>query len=158
MKADTNTMGDAPANDAKAPHLAVLPGHLIRRAQQVHNEMWARIVSGSISSVQYAVLSTVTRYEPVDQAIVARLVVLDKASTHAVAHRLKSAGYLEMTRSIVDGRRHELKLTEDGRRLCRELEPRVESLRRALNERLPSDDSRVLFDLLAAFINTPIAE
>ena len=51
-----------------APHLAHLPGHLIRRAGQVHNEMWTRYVPGSVSSVQYAVLSTVARHEPLDQA------------------------------------------------------------------------------------------
>ncbi|MGY1691388.1 MarR family winged helix-turn-helix transcriptional regulator [Geodermatophilus sp. SYSU D01105] len=135
-----------------APHLARLPGHLIRRAGQVHNEMWTRHVSGSVSSVQYAVLSTLGRHEPLDQASVARLVALDPASTHAVVHRLKAAGYLTMERSAQDGRRVELRLTAAGHALRDDLEPRVEQLRQAFEARLPPEKTTVFLRLLEEFV------
>ncbi|SFL31777.1 MarR family winged helix-turn-helix transcriptional regulator [Geodermatophilus ruber] len=147
------TSADAEA-PAVAPHLAHLPGHLIRRAGQVHNEMWTRHVSGTVSSVQYAVVSTLARHEPLDQASIARLIVLDPASTHAVVHRLKDAGHLTMERSAQDGRRFELRLTESGRRLHADLEPRVERLRQAFEARLPPDKTAVFLRLLEEFVAT----
>jgi MarR family transcriptional regulator, lower aerobic nicotinate degradation pathway regulator len=142
--------GEVPGS---APHLARLPGHLIRRATQVHNEMWSRYVSGSVSSVQYAVLSTLARREPIDQATIARLVALDPASTHAVVHRLKAAGHLTMERSSRDGRRFELRLTDTGRELCADLEPRVEQLRQAFEARLPPEQTAVFLQLLEEFVS-----
>ncbi|GAB3360322.1 MarR family winged helix-turn-helix transcriptional regulator [Modestobacter lapidis] len=135
-----------------APHLAHLPGHLIRRASQVHTEMWTRYVAGSVSSVQYAVLSTLARHEPLDQASIARLIALDPASTHAVVHRLKAAGYLTMERSTQDGRRFELRLTDAGLALRAEIEPRVEQLRQAFEARLPPEKTTVFLQLLEEFI------
>jgi MarR family transcriptional regulator, lower aerobic nicotinate degradation pathway regulator len=144
-------MTDDRAGSSVAPHLAHLPGHLIRRAGQVHNEMWSRYVPGSVSSVQYAVLSTLARHEPLDQASIARLIALDPASTHAVVHRLKAAGHLTMQRSTEDARRFELRLTESGRQLYEEVEPRVQLLARALEERLPPAKAATFLQLLAEF-------
>jgi DNA-binding MarR family transcriptional regulator len=144
--------GEVPAAPAVAPHLAHLPGHLIRRAGQVHTEMWTRYVSGSVSSVQYAVVSTLARYEPLDQAGIARLIALDPASTHAVVHRLKDAGYLTMERSTQDARRFELRLTEAGHALRDDLEPRVERLRQAFEARLPPEKMVAFLRLLEEFV------
>ncbi|MGY1636959.1 MarR family winged helix-turn-helix transcriptional regulator [Geodermatophilus sp. SYSU D00742] len=138
-----------------APHLAHLPGHLIRRASQVHNEMWTRYVPGPVSSVQYAVLSTLARHEPLDQASVARLTALDPASTHAVVHRLKAAGHLTMQRSTEDGRRFELRLTDSGRVLYGTVEPRVQELAKALRDRLPPAKTTAFLELLEEFIAAP---
>jgi MarR family transcriptional regulator, lower aerobic nicotinate degradation pathway regulator len=143
---------EGPTAPAVAPHLARLPGHLIRRAGQVHTEMWTRYVSGSVSSVQYAVVSTLARHEPLDQASIARLVALDPASTHAVVHRLKDAGYLTMERSPQDGRRFELRLTDTGHALCADLEPRVEQLRQAFESRLPPEETTTFLRLLEEFV------
>jgi DNA-binding MarR family transcriptional regulator len=143
------TSADSPA---VAPHLAHLPGHLIRRASQVHNEMWARYIASSVSSVQYAVLSTLARFEPLDQATIARMVALDPASTHAVVHRLKSAGHLTMERSTHDGRRFEIRLTDAGRRLHAEVEPKVRRLHKALVTRLSPEKTTVFLELLEEFV------
>ncbi len=115
--------------------------------------MWTRHVSRSVSSVQYAVLSTLARHEPLDQASIARLVALDPASTHAVVHRLKAAGYLTMQRCTEDGRRFQLTLTESGRILYGEVEPQVQELAKALEARLPPAQAATFLQLLAEFID-----
>jgi DNA-binding MarR family transcriptional regulator len=135
-----------------APHLAHLPGHLIRRAAQVHTEMWGRLVSSSVTSVQFAVLSTLARLEPLDQAGLSRLVALDPASAHAVVHRLRASGALTVQRSARDARRSDLRLTDAGRRLHDELAPRVEQLRRALEARLPAEQTATFLRLLEEFV------
>jgi DNA-binding MarR family transcriptional regulator len=135
-----------------APHLAHLPGHLIRRAGQLHTEMWGRLVSPSVSSVQFAVLASLVRQEPLDQAGLARLVGLDPASAHAVVHRLRASGHLTLERSEQDARRSDLRLTDEGRRLHDELLPRVEHLRRALAARLPPEEMATFLHLLQEFV------
>jgi DNA-binding MarR family transcriptional regulator len=145
--------GDEPRDLPEvAPHLAHLPGHLIRRAGQVHTELWSRHVSPSVSSVQFAVLSTLARQEPLDQAGLARLVALDPASAHAVVHRLEASGHLTMARSETDARRYDVRLTEAGRRLHAELAPRVEELRAALEARLPPERTAAFLRLLEEFV------
>jgi DNA-binding MarR family transcriptional regulator len=114
--------------------------------------MWTRYVSGSVSSVQYAVLSTLARHEPLDQASIARLIALDPASTHAVVHRLKDAGYLTMERSTQDARRFELRLTAAGHALRDDLEPRVDQLRQAFEARLPREKTVAFLRLLEEFV------
>jgi DNA-binding MarR family transcriptional regulator len=136
-----------------APHLAHLPGHLIRRASQVHTEMWGRLVSTSVSSVQFAVLASLVRQEPLDQAGLARIIGLDPASAHAVVHRLRGSGHLSLERSEQDARRSDLRLTEEGRRLHDELLPRVEQLRRVLAARLPPEEMATFLQLLQEFVS-----
>jgi DNA-binding MarR family transcriptional regulator len=135
-----------------APHLARLPGHLIRRASPVHTELWGRLVSPSVSSVQFAVLASLARREPMDQAGLARTVGLDPASAHAVVHRLRASGLLSVERSAQDARRSDLRLTDDGRRLHDELLPRVEHLRRVLAARLPPAEMATFLQLLQDFV------
>ena len=85
--------------------------------------MWGRLVSTSVSSVQFAVLASLVRQEPLDQAGLARIIGLDPASAHAVVHRLRASGHLSLERSEQDARRSDLRLTEEGRRLHDELLP-----------------------------------
>jgi DNA-binding MarR family transcriptional regulator len=146
------TVSPGRAGAGVAPHLAHLPGHLIRRASQVHTEMWGRLVSTSVSSVQFAVLASLVRQEPLDQAGLARIIGLDPASAHAVVHRLRASGHLSLERSEQDARRSDLRLTEEGRRLHDELLPRVEHLRRVLADRLPPAEMATFLHLLQEFV------
>lgn len=136
-----------------ALHLEGALGHLVRRAQQVHTALWADTVSGSVTSVQFAVLTTLAGYEPLDQARLRELVGLDRATSHGVVHRLRAAGLLDVRRSAEDGRRHELRLTPAGRRVHEDLLPRVERLQDLLAGRLPDGQSGQLAALLRAFVH-----
>ena len=127
-------------------------GHLVRRAQQVHNAMWAEQVSTSVTSVQFGVLTALAAHEPLDQASLGQRMGLDRATAHGVVRRLHTAGHLDVRRSASDGRRHELRLTAGGARLHRELLPRVEHLQRLLADRLPPGDDDQLIRLLHEFI------
>lgn len=136
-----------------ALHLEGALGHLVRRAQQVHHSLWASEVSSEVTSVQFAVLTTLAAYEPLDQARLRQLVALDKATTHGVVHRLRASEHVDVRRSAVDGRRQELRLTAAGRRVHDELLPAVERLQRLLGDRLPTGQAEQLAALLRDFVH-----
>lgn len=136
-----------------ALHLEGALGHLVRRAQQVHTALWTDTVSESVTSVQFAVLTTLAGHEPMDQVRLRELVGLDRATCHGVVRRLEAGGLLDVRRSAEDGRRHELRLTPDGRRVHTELLPRVERLQEMLAERLPEGRATHLAALLREFVH-----
>jgi hypothetical protein len=47
--------------------LATAPGHLIRRAQQLHTAIWAEVVDTGLTGVQFAVLAALEVKPDLDQ-------------------------------------------------------------------------------------------
>jgi DNA-binding MarR family transcriptional regulator len=133
-------------------------GQLIRRAQQVLTATWTAHVSRSVTSVQYAVLAKLFRYEPLDQARLRKLVGLDRATMHGVVHRLKAAGMLDVRSSPSDARRQDVRLTEFGKSTYLELLPSVRGLQHLLAQRLPDGRVEQLVDLLQIFVEAGHAD
>ncbi|REE95086.1 MarR family winged helix-turn-helix transcriptional regulator [Thermomonospora umbrina] len=110
---------DAPAGevDAELPQerLHRHPGHLIRRAAQLHTTLWSGAVSRSITSVQYSVLLALHDAPRLDQRMVGSRVSLDKSTGGDVVARLQERGWVERTRDTDDARRNLLGLTDEGR-------------------------------------------
>ncbi|GAB2823581.1 hypothetical protein GCM10022221_22190 [Actinocorallia aurea] len=91
------------------------PGHLIRRAQQVHTYLWSTEVSTEVTSTQFAVLSAIAERSPIDQNSIVRRVSLDSSTVADVVNRLVRRGYVERARDLHDRRRNLLSLTPAGR-------------------------------------------
>lgn len=85
-------------------------GHLIRRAQHVHNAAWATAFGGAVTGPQYAVLVAVARLGPVDQVGVGAEAALDRSSLSEVVDRLESKGMLAVEEDPTDRRRKRLQL------------------------------------------------
>lgn len=90
------------------------PGHLIRRAQQVHTLFWAEDVPAELTSIQFAVLNALLARPGIDQRTLGRQVRLDRSTTGDVVVRLMRRGLVERTRDVHDGRRNLLRLTPAG--------------------------------------------
>lgn len=95
--------------------LSTAPGHLLRRAQQVHTEAWARLVE-EVTGPQYSVLVAVGAWHEVDQRLAGELASLDKSSVADIVSRLVLKGWLERHRDPTDGRRRLLTLSTRGSR------------------------------------------
>jgi DNA-binding MarR family transcriptional regulator len=89
------------------------PGHLLRRAQQVHTVIWGEEVGPVPTAPQYAVLSGLWSYPTgIDQGTAGELASLDKSSMADIARRLVNRGWVTRERDAVDSRRWVLRLTD----------------------------------------------
>lgn len=121
-----------PAGEPGLPDLAALPGHLIRRAQQVKTALWLEVVGAELTSPQFAALLEVARTPGVDQQTVAARASLDKATMTDVIVRLERRGLVIRVRDRWDRRRSVLEPTEAGARALAAVLPAVAAMNRRL--------------------------
>ena len=124
------------------------PGHLIRRAQQVHYWLWNAEVSPEVTSPQFAVLYALRAEKNIDQKTLGERVSLDRSTTAEVVARLKARGLIQRIRDPRDARRNLLRLTAAGLRTTERLIPKAVRLNRllvsVLSEREQSELLRML--------------
>jgi DNA-binding MarR family transcriptional regulator len=127
-------------------HLSA-PGHLLRRAQQVHTEAWSRLVA-DVTGPQYAVLVTVAGWEGLDQQRAGELASLDKSTAAGIVTRLVAGGWLERVRDPGDRRRRLLELTTKGRKRLPGLTSGARRVQEALLAPLPEGERDDFLDAL----------
>lgn len=133
---------DLPA-DARVPALALptTPGHLIRRAGQLHRQHWNRLVGGTLTPTQYGLLSCLHWHPGVDQSTVGALASLDKSSTVDVVARLRQRGFIVISTPDTHPRRRLHQLTDLAVTALAEVTPGVAQVQHELLK--PLDGSRV---------------
>lgn len=123
--------------------LHTTPGHLLRRAQQVHAALWSEEVEGLLSSPQYAVLNALVSSQiGLDQTMVGQLASLDKSNLTAVIDRLVARGAVVRQQHPVDGRRRVLTISEPARAALDQLNPAVRRVQDRLLAPLDELDRR----------------
>ena len=127
---------------------AETPGHLIRRAQQAHTQLWAELVPVGITGSQYSILSALTVHGDLDQATVGRLTSLDKSSVADLASRMARRGLIQRARDERDGRKRVLHITEEGVRAVTEAAPHVQRLGQRLLAELDEGERAQFMDCL----------
>lgn len=128
--------------------LSTAPGHLMRRAQQVHTRIWAQEVDPELTSPQFAVLTALANESELDQGTIGELVSLDRSTMADIARRLERRGWLSRLRDPADGRRRLLALTPDGRALLARVTPLVEKMGEDMLGGLSEKERRTLIDIL----------
>jgi len=114
MKTETTT----------APDLDELPGHYIRRLNQIAVAIFLQETEAhGLTPVQYAALSKVGLTPGVDQRTLARSIGLDTSTTAGVIDRLEMRGLMQRTASPEDRRVRLLGLTDDGQKVLQAVEP-----------------------------------
>ncbi len=108
------------------------PGHLIRRAQQVHYWLWNAEVSPEVTSPQFAVLYALRAAKNIDQKTLGERVSLDRSTTAEVVARLKARGLVQRIRDPRDARRNLLRLTPAGLHTTERLTPKAVRMNRLL--------------------------
>lgn len=136
--------------------LSAAPGHLIRRAQQVHALLWVEHVSAELSSVQYAVLLVLHNEPGIDQRRLGEHASLDKSTGSGVIARMEARGLITRRRDRTDGRRNLLSLTAAGRRQLFGHAAGVMSVQRELLEPL-APAQRLKFLSLMRHVKSPSA-
>ncbi len=128
------------------------PGHLIRRAQQVHEWLWRAQVSRTVTSPQFAVLNKLLAEPGIDQRTLGSSVALDRSTTAEVIRRLHQRHLVDRVEDATDRRRQLLRLTPAGARLVRELIPKARCMNDLLTQPLQPDERSELLRLLRAVV------
>jgi DNA-binding MarR family transcriptional regulator len=127
------------ASSASQPRveLDALPGHCIRRLQQIAVALFMQEATAlGTTPVQYAVLHTLADQPGIDQRTLARAVSFDTSTIGGVIDRLEARGLLVRRLSPEDRRVRLLQLTPQGKALLADLTPRMESAQERILEPL----------------------
>ena len=127
-----------------------MPGHLIRRAQQISMALFAEECAAfDLTSVQYAALVAIRTHPEVDATRLSQLIAFDRSTLGSVLERLEAKGWILRAGSPSDRRVKLLRLTLEGERLLRQVEPAVRRVQQRLLEPLSPADRAAMLRLLA---------
>ena len=107
--------------------------HLLHRAGQIADELFAAEMSGSdLTPRQFAVLAAGARHETASQTDIVRETGIDRSTLADIVKRLVARGSLVRRRARHDARAYAVRLTPAGQTALRQAEPAVQRV----NERL----------------------
>lgn len=130
--------------------LSTTPGHLIRRAQQVHTAIWARRLDGELTGPQYAVLVSLAQEPGIDQTRLAELASLDKNSTADIVRRLVRQGWVTRSADEGDRRRRILQLSAPAKVAMRHITPVARLVQEDLLDPVPAGQRAAVVEMLAS--------
>lgn len=91
--------------------------HLLHRAGQRAEEMFARALDGQTLTVrQFIVLSVVAGQDNLSQNLICERTGIDRSTMADIVKRLVTRGWLNRRRSRQDARMYAIRLTETGRK------------------------------------------
>ncbi|HEY8580620.1 MAG TPA: MarR family transcriptional regulator, partial [Beijerinckiaceae bacterium] len=113
-----------------------MPGHHIRRLQQVAVRLFAETVGAELTPVQYAALVAIAQRPGVGQAALAALIGYDRATIGGVIDRLEQKGWVQRKPSADDRRQNLLTVTAQGRETLARAAPAVQAVQDKIVEPL----------------------
>ncbi len=127
-----------------------MPGHLIRRAQQIHSALFAEECGAfDLTSVQYAALVAIRNNPDVDATRLSALIAFDRSTTGDVLERLEGKGWIVRSPSPSDRRVKLLRLSAEGEEVLQQVEPAVQRVQERLLAPLAPRDQAMMVRLLA---------
>lgn len=131
-----------------------MPGHLIRRLQQISVSIFAEAMKAEgidLTSPQFAALAILDDNPGIDQATLAGMIALDRPTIGGVVERLAGKKLVERKTSETDRRAKRLELTPAGKTMVKRMRPLVVASQQTVLEGL-SDSEKDQFTALAAKI------
>lgn len=103
-----------------------MPGHLIRRAQQISTALFTEeCAKCDLTSVQYAALHTIDLHPGIDATRLSALIAFDRSTIGDVLDRMDQKGWISRKPAMSDRRIKTIDLSDAGRTLLRRVEPSV---------------------------------
>lgn len=136
---------------ATAARLDKSPLHMLHRASQCAADVFqTELGSDDLTPRQFAVLVTVSQNEGLSQTHLVERTGIDRSTLADIVRRMLKKGLLQRRRTREDARAYAVKLTDEGNRVLKSVEP----LTRRVDEKLLSSLSanqrdRFLQDLAA---------
>lgn len=136
-----------------------MPGYLVRRALQHHNTIFAEETQGrDITAPQFGALRALFELPGIDQATLAEVISLDRATVGGLVDRLEAKGLVQRIVDPDDRRARRLYLTPRGRVLLKQLRPKLVRVTERMLEPLEPHERDLLLDLLERITATEDAD
>lgn len=142
-----------PRHHADALPLDALPGHMIRRLQQIAVAIFLEEAGEiGVTPIQFAALQSVHDQPGIDQRSLARAAGLDTSTIAGVIDRLEARG-LVLRRAAPDDRRvRQLTLTADGIALLAQVQPCMQRAQERILAPLPKAERREFMRMLTTLV------
>ncbi len=135
------------------PDLDALPGHSIRRLQQIAVAVFLQEAEPfGLTPVQFGALQAVRRSPGVDQRTLAALIGLDTSTTGGVIDRLEARGLLRRNPSPTDRRVRLLTPTDEGIALLDQVYPAMLRAQERILEPLPAGERQEFMRMLQVLV------
>lgn len=126
-----------------------MPGHLIRRVQQISTALFTEECAvHDMTSVQFAALFAIGTHPGVDATRLSTLIAFDRSTIGDVLERLEAKGWVARSPSRADKRIKLLALTEAGAALLERVAPAVARVQERLLAPLAPKDRATVVRLL----------
>lgn len=128
-----------------------MPGHLVRRFQQIAVAVFLSEVEGAgfdLTPVQYAALAAISVNPGLDQVTLAGVIAYDRTTITGVVDRLVQKGLVVRRASQRDRRARALHITEAGETTLRAITPAVEQAQRIMLRGLTGTEAAEFMRLL----------
>ena len=143
-----------PNKPSKHVSFDLLPGHYIRRLQQISVAIFLQETEGfGITPVQFAALSALEEFPQIDQKTLANTIGLDASTIGGVIDRLESRDLVKRNPSEKDRRVHVLTLTSEGKHLLEDINPQVLKAQQRILSPLKKSQHAVLIEMLDTLVN-----
>jgi DNA-binding MarR family transcriptional regulator len=108
----------------KSDLLSRSPVHLLHRAaQSVEKAFEAKVAGKGVTPRQLIVLATIGGHEGLNQTQIVERTNIDRSTTADIVRRLLNKGWVQRRRAEDDARAYTVRLTHEGRRVVRTVEP-----------------------------------
>ena len=125
------------------------PSHLLHRSLQVALDLYAEEFGPTgVTQRQFAVLAAVESREGLTQTELVALTGIDRSTLADMAARMITKGLLERQKSPTDARANSVRLTEEGRAVLLDAQPRMAAVDTRLLKLLPGSKREAFTDLL----------
>ncbi|MCZ6859065.1 MAG: MarR family transcriptional regulator [Alphaproteobacteria bacterium] len=134
--------------------LYLMPGHLIRRAQQIAVSIFTEEFAGfGITPVQFALLCTVRDHPGIEQISLANLVAFDRSNTGDVIARLQEKGLVRRVAGDADRRTKLVNLTQEGAKMLEAVQPALETSQERILAPLDAQEQEAFMALLTKLVD-----
>ena len=135
-------------------HLTDMPGHLIRRLQQIASALFLdRAKSFDFTPVQYAALVAIKNHPGLDQTTLCNMIALDRSTIGEVVARLEKRALIVRTSGTGDRRTKALRVTAAGRRMIRDIAPAVTATQRLILAPLKANERTAFMQMLKHLVH-----
>lgn len=135
-------------------HVYGMPGHLIRRAQQIAVSLFLEAVApADITPVQYAALVAIGDNSGIDATRLSALIAFDRSTLGNVLERMESKGLIIRAPHKDDRRIKLLHLSAEGKKLLDEVEPRVHLAQERILAELFPEEREIFMRMLSKLVD-----